>query len=161
MGSKDPYTNNATRMLDAKGIPYQAMEIPNRKMNAQEVADFLNAPPDQVYKTIVTKKEKNGKFVLALVPTPTQVNLKKLAKALKEKKMVLPTQKEAEKATGLRAGGISPLILVNKGFQTIIDQQAEEMEEIIISAGQWGLQIQMNPIDLAKLTNARFVPIAT
>ena len=147
-------TNNITRFLDAREVKYTARELPAEKLGALESARLLNVPEEQVFKTIVTKREK-GKPVLAVIPGPSVVDLKKLAGFLGEKKMHLPTEREAEQMTGLQAGGISPLALINKGFQVVIDSSAENFKEIYISGGQRGLNIQLGLSDLIKLVNAR------
>lgn len=150
-----PITNNVTRFLDARKVKYTAHELPAEKLGAMEAAQFMNVPSEQVFKTIVTKREK-GKPVLAVIPGPRVVDLKLLASFLGEKKISLPTEREAEQLTGLQAGGISPLALINKGFQVVIDSSAQEFEEIYISGGQRGLDIQLGVNDLAGLVNARF-----
>jgi Cys-tRNA(Pro)/Cys-tRNA(Cys) deacylase len=61
----------------------------------------------------------------------------------------------------LQAGGISPLALINKGFQVVIDSSAQNFSQIHVSGGQRGLNIRLSPLDLAKLTNARFAVIAS
>ncbi|KAA0281587.1 MAG: aminoacyl-tRNA deacylase [Chloroflexi bacterium] len=154
-----PITNNVTRFLDSRKVKYAAHELPAEKLGARDVALYLNVPENQVFKTIVTKREK-GKPVLALVPAPCVVDLKLLADFLGEKKMHLPTEREAEQMTGLQAGGISPLALINKGFQVVIDLSAQEFDEIYISGGQRGLNIQLGVKDLAKLVNARFAEVS-
>ena len=148
-------TNNVTRFLDSRKVKYTAYELPVEKLGAVEAAQFLNVPVEQVFKTIVTKREK-GKPVLAVIPGPRVVDLKLLASFLGEKKMHLPTEREAEQLTGLQAGGISPLALINKGFQVVIDSSAQGFEIIYISGGQRGLNIQLGVKDLAALVNARF-----
>jgi Cys-tRNA(Pro)/Cys-tRNA(Cys) deacylase len=153
-------TNNVTRFLDARKVKYAAHELPAEKIGALEAARFLGVPAEQVFKTIVIVREK-GKPVLALIPGARSVDLKLLASFLGEKKMRLPTEREAESLTGLQAGGISPLALINKGFQVVIDSAAQSFTEIYISGGQRGVNIQMPVNDLAKLTNARFAPIGT
>ena len=153
--------NNVTRMLDAKKIVYEVLKIPREKLSALEVAEFLQVAPEIVYKTIVAKRSGQGKPVLAVLPATGEVNLKKLARALGEKKMRIPSRREAEEMTGLLAGGISALALINKGFQVVVDESASYQEKIIISAGQRGLQIVISPRDLAKLTNARFLEVSS
>ncbi|MBK8821174.1 MAG: hypothetical protein IPN58_00835 [Anaerolineales bacterium] len=69
--------------------------------------------------------------------------------------MHLPTEREAEQLTGLQAGGISPLALIHKGFQVVIDSAARRFEKIYISGGQRGLDIQLRVEDLVKLVNAK------
>lgn len=147
-------TNNVTRFLDARKVKYSAHEVPAEKLGAVEVAQLMGVPVEQVFKTIVTKREK-GKPVLAVIPAPHVVDLKMLASFLGEKKMYLPSEREAEQLTGLQAGGISPLALINKGFQVVIDSAAQAFEEIYISGGQRGLDIQLGVGDLVKLVNAK------
>ncbi len=148
-------TNNVTRFLDSQKVKYTAHDLPPEKLGAVEAARFMNAPERQVFKTIVTKREK-GKPVLAAIPGPRVVDLKLLAAFLGEKKMHLPTEREAEQLTGLQAGGISPLALINKGFQVVIDSSAQGFEDIFISGGQRGLNIRIGVNDLARLVHARF-----
>ena len=153
-------TNNVTRLLDAKKITYTAFEIPSVKLSAIEVSAYLNMPPEDVYKTIVLRREKRGKAILAVVPAPREVDPKKLAVFLKEKKISVTTQRDAEKMTGLLSGGISPLALIHKGFQVVIDESAIERKIILISGGQRGLQIQLAVQDLIKLTDAKTANIS-
>jgi Cys-tRNA(Pro)/Cys-tRNA(Cys) deacylase len=108
-----------------------------------------------VFKTIVVSRIK-GKPILAVIPGPHRVDLKRLAAVVDEKKLSLPTEREAEQMTGLQAGGISPLALLNKGFQVLIAVEAEEMPEIHISGGQRGLNLRLPVKSLVELTNARF-----
>ncbi|OGN94830.1 MAG: hypothetical protein A2Z71_04670 [Chloroflexi bacterium RBG_13_50_21] len=147
-------TNNITRMLDAKKIPYTVFELPAEKLGAIETARFFGVPLEQVFKTIVVKREGKGKPILAIVPGSAGVDLKRLAKAVGEKKLHLPTEHEAEQITGLQAGGISPLALINKGFQVVMDSSAENYKEIHISGGQRGLNIRMSVDALIKLVKA-------
>lgn len=149
-------TTNVTRLLDARKIPYTAYETPAEKLGALETARFLNVEAASVFKTIVVTREKPRRPLLVVVPGDSEVDLKKLAAALGEKKVFLPTEREAEALTGLQAGGISPLALINKGFQVVIDSSAQTLGEIHVSGGQRGLNIKL-PVDaLAKLVNARF-----
>jgi Cys-tRNA(Pro)/Cys-tRNA(Cys) deacylase len=72
----------------------------------------------------------------------------------------LPTEHEAEQLTGLQAGGISPLALINKGFRVIVDSSAQAYSEIHISGGERGLNIRLAVNDLVKLTNAGFALVS-
>ncbi|MHB8779275.1 MAG: aminoacyl-tRNA deacylase [Anaerolineales bacterium] len=154
-----PVTNNITRFLDARRVKYTAHDLPAEKIGAVQAAQLMGVPAEQVFKTIVTVREK-GKPVLAVIPGPRVVDLKLLASFLGEKKMHLPSEREAESLTGLQAGGISPLALINKGFQVVIDSAAQSLDEMYISGGQRGLDIQLGVNDLAKLVNARFGKIS-
>lgn len=152
--------NNITRLLDSRKISYQAFETPADKLGALEVAGLLNVSPDEVFKTIVVIRERGKKPILAVIPGPRTVDLKLLATFLGDKKVYLPTEREAEQLTGLQAGGISPLALINKGFQVVIDSFAQTRPQIHISGGQRGLNIRLPVADLIKLTNARVSSIS-
>lgn len=147
--------NNVTRMLVSKGVSFQVYELPPEKLSGLEAAQFLGVDPDAVFKTIVVTRTQSGKPILAMVPAPVEVDLKALARVLGEKKVYLASQREAEQITGLQVGGISPLALLSRGFQVVIDSSAESREEIYLSGGQRGLNIRLAPDDLIALTNAR------
>jgi Cys-tRNA(Pro)/Cys-tRNA(Cys) deacylase len=152
--------NNVTRMLESKKIPFTAFDLPIEKIGAVESAQLLGIPAWQVFKTIVLTRLKPGKPILAVIPGDREVDLKAVAVAVGEKKVQVPTLKEAEHLTGLLAGGISPLALLNRGFQILLDESATEFEEIHISGGQRGLNIRLRVSDLIKLTNARLMKIS-
>jgi Cys-tRNA(Pro)/Cys-tRNA(Cys) deacylase len=154
-------TTNITRLLDAKKIPYTIFELPAEKLGAVDTSQLLDVPLEQVFKTIVVRREAKGKPILAVVPGTAEVDLKLLARALGEKKLHLPTEHEAEQLTGLQAGGISPLALINKGFQVVIDSSAQGFREIHISGGRRGLNIRLPVEALTILTNARVESIST
>lgn len=153
-------TNNITRLLEARKIPFLAYELPEEKLGALETARLLNVPPEQVFKTIVIKREGKGKPILAVVPGDSEVDLKALAKVVGEKKLFLASEREAESLTGLLTGGISPLALINRGFQVIVDQSASTFDSVHISGGQRGLNIRLPASDLLNLVNARLAEIS-
>ncbi|HWQ04961.1 MAG TPA: YbaK/EbsC family protein [Longilinea sp.] len=152
--------NNVTRLLAARKIPYTAFDLPIEKLGAIETARRLGVPEEIVFKTIVVKRDKPGKPLLVVIPGNHEVDLKALAEVLGEKKVILPTQREAESLTGLQAGGISPLALVNKGFQVIIDQSAIRHEQIHISGGQLGLNIRLPVAALTEICRARIALVS-
>ena len=151
--------NNIIRLLESKKIPYRVYELPAMKLGALETAKALDVPPELVYKTIVVRRE-HGKSLLAVIPGQHRLELKLLASALGEKKLFLPSEREAEELTGLQAGGISPLALINKGFQVVIASEALDLPQIHISGGQRGLNIKLPVQSLAELTHAHFFKIS-
>ena len=152
--------NNVTRLLDQKKVNYKVYELPSEKSGAEVTAEILNVSAAIVFKTIVIKRRGRGKPILAVVPGDREVDLKKLAAAVGEKKVFLTTQNEAEMLTKLQVGGVSPLALINRGFQVIIDKSAQTHIEIHVSGGQRGLNIRLPVVDLQKLTNARLDEIS-
>lgn len=153
--------NNITRLLSSKKINFTAHELPAEKLGALESARLLGVPTGMVFKTIVLARVERGKPILAVIPGDREVDLKAVAAAVGEKKIRLTTQSEAEKLTGLLAGGISPLALINKGFQVLLDQHALQYEQIHISGGQRGLNIKLPVAELIKLVSARTAEIST
>lgn len=151
-----PIVNNVTRFLNLRKIKYTAYELPIEKLGAVETARILNIDSAVVFKTIVVTRDKPKKPLLVAVPGNSTVDLKLVAAVLDERKVYLPTEREAEELTGLQAGGISPLALIHKGFQVVIDSSAQNFGEIHISGGQRGLNIKLSVADLSKLTNPRF-----
>ena len=113
----------------------------------------------QVFKTLVVTRPA-GKPILAMVPATCQLELKKVAKELSEKKVKMAGHKQAESMTGLKVGGISPLALLNRGFVVLIDRAAMELELICISGGRRGIQIRLPVKDLIQITEARLVNIS-
>ena len=155
-----PVVNNVTRLLNSRKVPYKPFELPVEKLGANETARLLGVDPELVYKTIVVARPKPGKPILAVIPGPHHVDLKLMAASLGEKKVSLPSEREAEEMTGLQAGGISPLALVNKGFQVVIAAEAQNQPEVHVSGGQRGLNIRLPVRALAELTHASFADIS-
>ena len=153
-------STNITRLLDSHKISYTTFELPTEKLGALETARLLNVQPELVYKTIVVTREGQGKPILAIVPGTAEVDLKALARAVEEKKLHLPTEREAERLTGLQVGGISPLALINRGFQIVLDASSKTHPEIYISGGQRGLNIRLPVKALIDLTRAQLAEIA-
>lgn len=152
--------NNVTRMLAAKGIVFEAHELPGEKLSGLEAAAHLGIDPAQMYKTIVAIRPDGGKPVLGLIPAAAQVELKALGRALGGKKLQLASMAQAETLTGLQTGGISPLALVAKGFEVVVDSSALEHAQIYLSGGQRDLNISLAPQSLLELTHAKTAEIA-
>ncbi|MBC7235664.1 MAG: aminoacyl-tRNA deacylase [Chloroflexi bacterium] len=154
---------NAMRLLEAKKVPYKAYYFSPEIHSAEGVAEALNLPPEMVFKTLVVvpANEAVERTYLAIVPARSQLDLKKLAQITREKKLRMATQKQAEELTGLQVGGISALALLNKGFRVYLDVSAQAFAEILVSAGQRGINIQVPVKELVRLTKARLADIAS
>jgi Cys-tRNA(Pro)/Cys-tRNA(Cys) deacylase len=150
--------NNVTRMLDAAKARYQIFLLPERKVGALETAEFLSVPLEMVFKTIVLLRSK-GKPILCVVPGTAQVDEKAVASFVNEKKVHVAPLQQAESLTGLKAGGISPLALINKGFDCIFDQSIHTHKEIHLSGGQLGVNIRINVADLIQILHPKVAPI--
>ncbi|MHB1294777.1 MAG: aminoacyl-tRNA deacylase [Anaerolineae bacterium] len=145
---------NAMRALDARKITYVTHAYPAERHSAEEVAELLGFPANQVFKTLVVLPEK-GRPLLAIVPGDAELDLKKLAQVSEDKRLRMATQREAESLTGLLVGGISALALLNKGFRVFLDASSDGFETVLVSGGQRGINLQLRPQDLAAITGAR------
>lgn len=155
----------AMRLLEGKKVTYEAVSYDASERDAEKIALQLNVSPEQVFKTLVVAAPADGrspsKPLLAIIPANRQLNLKKLAKLIKVKKLKMATHQQAEEMTGLQVGGISPLALINKGFTMYLDELAAEQPQIYVSAGERGSQIILAPADLRKLTGARLADLSS
>jgi Cys-tRNA(Pro)/Cys-tRNA(Cys) deacylase len=148
----------AMRLLEGKKVSYQVHEYPASERDAEVVAEEIGVPAEQVFKTLVVTRPPK-KPMLVMIPASKQLDLKKLANLVGEKKLKMAGHKEAEDLTGLQVGGISALALVNKGFAIFLDQSAQNYDRIYVSAGQRGLDIQLAVKDLIKITGAKTVDV--
>ena len=151
---------NSMRMLEAQGVRYEVLSFPDTIHSAVGVAAYYGLPPAQVYKTLVVVLSQ-GKPALVLIAGDREIQLKQLAQALGEKKLRMATQKEAEAWTGLKVGRISALALFQRGFPIYVDCAAAALDEIIVSAGQRGMDIRLTVPDLVRVTGAAFVEATT
>lgn len=150
----------ATKLLNQFGVPYIVHEYqhdPSATSYGLEAADKLGYPYEQVFKTLVVQIDEG--FAVAIVPVNRQVNLKSVAKIVGSKKALLAKPEIASRLTGYVVGGISP-VGQKKLLPTVIDEQAQLQDSILVSGGKRGFDIEINPVDLAQIVKAIFAPIA-
>jgi Cys-tRNA(Pro)/Cys-tRNA(Cys) deacylase len=149
----------ATATLTKQGIAHRLHSYAhgNGQAYGPEAAELLGLDPDQVFKTLVA--EVDGALTVGVVPVSTTLDLKALAAAVGGKRAKMADVAAAERATGYVAGGISPLGQ-RKRLPTVLDASAQRWETVFCSAGRRGLEVELAPADLARLTGARFAPIA-
>lgn len=150
---------NAMRILDSLGIEYEYFEYStdDGKIDGISVADKVGEKREIVFKTLVTVGSDKELYVF-VIPVEFELDLKKAAKASSQKNIHMLPLKELTKNTGYVHGGCSP-IGMKKSFKTYIDETAVLNEKIIVSAGQVGFQIKLNPEALAECINAEFVDL--
>lgn len=154
------HKTNAARLLDKAKIKYELVpyEVNINNLAADHVAEQLNEPIEQVFKTLVLHGERVGCFV-CVVPGNTEIDLKKAAKIAGAKKADLIPMKELLPTTGYIRGGCTP-IAMKKAFPTFIHNTALNYDYIYISAGERGLQIKINPQDLINTVKAVVADLA-
>lgn len=151
---------NAVRLLERQGIRFELREyeFDPEDLAAETVARKVGLPPEQVFKTLVARGDKNG-VCLAVVPGDAQLDLKALAKATGDKKVETVPLKEVEPLTGYIRGGVTALAC-KKNYPVFVDETAQYFDLISISAGMRGLQIVLSPEDYIRFVGATVASIA-
>ncbi|MFS1234321.1 Cys-tRNA(Pro) deacylase [Enterococcus lactis] len=159
MAKKKIVKTNAIRMVEQKKIPYTEHEYEwdENHISASSVAEQLPESQSRIFKTLVAVGNVTGPLV-AVIPGEAELNLKKLAKVSGNKKVEMLHLKDLEATTGYIRGGCSP-IGMKKLFPTYLDQIAENYDQIIVSAGRRGLQMELAPQDICALTSGQFADI--
>ncbi len=153
--SKKENKTNAMRILDKNKISYRTNTYEcDEFIDGIHVADMNGDSYEQSFKTLVTVGKSGSYYVFAL-PIDKEINFKKAAKIVGEKSIEMIHVKDINKITGYIRGGCTP-VGMKKLYPTIIHESAKNFDEIIISGGRLGLQIILNPNDLAAVTNAKF-----
>lgn len=149
-----PSKTNAARICEQLGIPYRLAEYPvgEEHLSAAEVAALIGQPAEQVFKTLVARGDRTG-VLLACLPAPVELDLKKLAAASGNKRVELVDLAEVQPLTGYVRGGVSPLG-ARRPFPVFIDETVEMWDEISVSAGQRGTQLLIAPAGLVRAVEA-------
>jgi Cys-tRNA(Pro)/Cys-tRNA(Cys) deacylase len=151
---------NSMRFLESQGVKYEVLTYDESVHNAVEAAQAMGYPPSQVYKTLVVQPEGSSKYVLVMIPGDHTLDLKRFAREIGQKKVNMPTKRDAEAATGLKTGGIGALALTQKHWAVYLDQDANEQEFIMVNAGQRGVNLKVNVKDLIRVLNVKIVDAA-
>lgn len=149
---------NAMRILDAQKIPYEVLAYDNEdgQIHGTAVAEKVGRPQESVFKTLVSHSGSN--LYVFVIPVAEELDLKKAAKAAGEKKIEMLPMKDLQKWTGYIRGGCSP-VGMKKHYPTFIDQSAETLEKMAVSAGKIGMQVELYPGKLAEVVSATFVEL--
>jgi Cys-tRNA(Pro)/Cys-tRNA(Cys) deacylase len=144
---------NAVRLLEQLGIAYQLREyeVDPEDLAAETVAAKIGMPPEQVFKTLVARGDRNG-VCMAVIPGNAELDLKALAAASGDRKVQLIPVKELQALTGYIRGGVTALA-AKKDFPVFVDETIELFDVISISAGVRGNQILLAPTDYLKATH--------
>lgn len=148
---------NAVRYLDELGINYQLFSaiVDESDLSAVTLAHRLGIPPEQMFKTLVAKGsgQSGQNALMACIPGPAELDLKKLAAASGHKSAAMVPLREVQPLTGYVRGGCSPLG-AKKAHPVFLDESALLWDAIYISAGLRGVQILLAPDDLVRATDA-------
>jgi Cys-tRNA(Pro)/Cys-tRNA(Cys) deacylase len=158
---KKPTGTPALVALAAAGVPHTVHAYEHDPSSdvgyGLEAAQVLGIPPEQVYKTLMTTVD--GTLTVAVVPVTGKLDLKALAHAAGGKKAAMAERAAAERATGYVAGGISPLGQKSP-HPTVLDETVWLFDTVFVSGGRRGLDVELAPDDLVRLTSATVADIA-
>jgi Cys-tRNA(Pro)/Cys-tRNA(Cys) deacylase len=150
----------ALKVLEKAKVPHTLHpydpEHPSDQGHGEAAVAALGADPRQVFKTLVARVD--GALTVAVVPVAGTLDLKALAAAAGGRKAVMADPADAERSSGYVVGGISPLGQ-RKALPTVVDDSALGYETVMVSAGKRGLQVELPPAELVRLTRARTAPI--
>jgi Cys-tRNA(Pro)/Cys-tRNA(Cys) deacylase len=150
---------NAARLLDQFGISYELREyeVDPDDLAAETVAAKIGLPPQQVFKTLVARGDRNG-VSMAVIPGDQELDLKALAAASGERKIQLVPVKELQGLTGYIRGGVTALA-AKREFPVYVDETIELFDVVSISAGMRGLQILIAPADYLRAAKGRLAAL--
>ena len=147
------------RLLTTAKIPFDTVEyeVDEDDLSGVHTAEMLGTDPDCMFKTLVCRDDKGGYFVFC-IPVAYELDLKKCAAAAGVKRVEMIHVKELLPLTGYIRGGCSP-VGMKKKFPTLIDETATLYDRIYVSAGQRGVQLYLNPEQLAQYVDAKFADL--
>ena len=147
---------NVMRLLDQAGIPYEAREyqVDEKDLSGSHAADVMGEDHDSVFKTLVLKGERTG-YLVCCIPVDEELDLKKAARAVGDKKVEMLPMKDLLGVTGYIRGGCSP-VGMKKKFPTYIEETAVLFDRIAVSAGLRGKQILVSPGALTEYVGGGF-----
>ena len=150
---------NVLRHLDAAKIPYETREydVSDEQYDGKLIAQKVDLPMEMVYKTLVLTGDKT-KYLVCVIPVEKELDLKAVARATGNKSVAMLPQKDLLPLTGYLRGGCSP-IGMKKAFPTFIQEDAELLERISVSAGVRGCQVILAVDALMGCTNAKFADL--
>ena len=147
----------AIEILDKAAVPYELRSFEATEFTAEEAAEKMALPAEDIWKTLVARGERQG-VVMAIVPGPRSLSLRKLAQAAGDKRAEMVDAGELMRLTGFLKGGVSPLG-GRREYPIFIDQSIHQHTRVSISAGQRGLQILIAPADLICVTKGTVVDL--
>ena len=150
---------NAMLMLDRAHIPYQTYhyDASDGQIDGISVAQKVGMPAHSVYKTLLTIAPDGGVYVL-IIPVAREMDLKLCASVFQVKNLTMLPVAKILAVSGYVRGGCSP-IGMKRHYPTLLDQSADDLNLILVSAGRIGSQIGLSPLDLCTITQARYAPL--
>lgn len=150
---------NAARILEALGIRYELREyeVDEEDLSAESVARKVGLPPEQVFKTLVCRGDRNG-VLFAVVPADNELDFKAIARLSGDRSVEMVSLKEVQPLTGYVRGGVT-VLGARKEYPAYVDETVELFDVISVSAGIRGTQLLLAPADYLRATQGKPGPI--
>jgi Cys-tRNA(Pro)/Cys-tRNA(Cys) deacylase len=148
---------NAVKKAKAPHLIHQYTHDESSESYGVEAAEKMGVPEERVFKTLVVSLD-NKELVVGVIPVSSMLSMKLIAKAAGSKKAAMADKSDVERSTGYVLGGVSPLGQ-KKRLRTIIDSSAKRYSTVYVSAGRRGLEIELSPDELTKLTRGALAEI--
>lgn len=157
MAKKETKTN-AMRILETMGIAFEMRTYECEEfIDGIHLAEMLELPYEQVYKTLVTVGKSKNHYVF-VIPVAEEIDFKKAARVVEEKALEMLPLKDLTNVTGYIRGGCTSVGMKRK-FKTVIQEDAMLLEKIVVSGGRRGLQLILEPDDLLKAAEAEYADV--
>lgn len=146
----------ATKLLKKEKVPFEVHEYTHDKSSESyglEAAEKMNVDCNLVFKTLVVTLD-SSQLVVAILPVTEKLSMKLVAKTFSAKKAQMADKGDVLRSTGYVMGAVSPLGQ-KKRLKTVINSSAFEFERIFVSAGKRGLEVELSPVDLKKILQAK------
>lgn len=159
VGAKDTKKTNAMRELERAGVAYteHVYEVDESDLSGVHVCAQLGEDPGAVFKTLVCSTSSGGHAVCC-IPVAEELDLKAAARVLGEKSLSMVHVRDLVGLTGYVRGGCSP-VGMKKSFPTVIDETCILYDTIYVSGGRRGLQVELAPDGLVRVTGAQVAAI--
>lgn len=158
MAKNKEIKTNAMRILEKNKIKYTHFTYECEEfIDGLQIADMLKLPYEKVYKTLVAAGNSKNYYVF-VIPIAAELDLKKAAKAVSEKSVQMLHVKDINEVTGYIRGGCTA-IGMKKQYVTKVDISAEKLEQMIVSGGRIGSQMELAPADLLKAAQAQYADL--
>jgi len=142
------------RILEEKGIPYEAHQQARKQFTAEGVAADLDVPVAWVVKAMIVQRSDRS-FLLVVIPGDLQLSLKKVGNVLGDKNVSMAQQRDVQRVTGYQVGAVSVLGYRRDDIPTYADQHVLELERVVISSGRPDMGLEMGPQDMVRAIKAQ------
>ena len=159
MAKQKETKTNAMRILESMKIPYTHMTYEcDEFTDGLQIADLLSLPYEKVYKTLVTKGDRD--YFVFVIPVAAELDLKAAARSVGQKSVEMIHVRDINKVTGYIRGGCSP-VGMKKPYPTTFDRRVETLPAVAVSGGRIGTQIEVEPKALLRAVGAKTADITT